>query len=151
MIGYQLLKLIHILSATLMIGTGLGSAFYLFLTYKKSKVSTIKDVLKLVILADKIFTTPSVIIQLITGFWLSSLMGFNYTNWFWIVISVSFIVLVLWLRAAFIQVKLRKILEDENEIPEEFHKLMNIWFYLGVPSFVGSIFIYYLMVYKPFL
>src|SRR4030095_14217256 len=114
--SYQLLKLIHILSATIMIGTGLGSAFYLFLTYKRSQVSTIKDVLKLVILADKIFTTPSVIIQLITGVMLSNLLGMTYTDWFWIVISVSSIVFVLWGRAAFIQLKLKKILEQENQI-----------------------------------
>lgn len=149
--SYQLLKLIHILSATLMIGTGFGSAFYLFLTYKRSQVSTLKEVLNLVLLADTIFTTPSVIIQLITGVLLSNMMGLTYTNWFWVVISVSFIVLVLWLRAAFIQVKLKKILEQENEIPEKFHSLMNVWFYLGVPSFLGSIFLYYLMVYKAFL
>lgn len=134
-----------------MIGTGFGSAFYLFLTYKRSQVSTLKEVLKLVLLADTIFTTPSVIIQLITGVLLSNMMGLTYTNWFWIVISVSFIVLVLWLRAAFIQVKLKKILEQENEISEKFHSLMNVWFYLGVPSFLGSIYLYYLMVYKAFL
>ncbi|MCX6312306.1 MAG: DUF2269 domain-containing protein [Bacteroidetes bacterium] len=149
--SYQLLKLIHIVSATLMIGTGLGSAFYLFLTYKRSSVTTVKEVLKLVILADTIFTTPSVIIQLITGVLLSNLMGLTYSNWFWVVFSVSFIVLVLWLRAAFIQLKLKKILENENEIPEQFHRLMKIWFYLGIPSFLGSVFIYYLMVYKPFI
>lgn len=149
--SYQLLKLIHILSATLMIGTGFGSAFYLFLTYKRSQVSTLKEVLKLVLLADTIFTTPSVIIQLITGVLLSNMMGLTYTNWFWVVISVSFIVLVLWLRAAFIQVKLKKILEQENEISKKFHSLMNVWFYLGVPSFLGSIYLYYLMVYKAFL
>ncbi len=149
--SYQLLKLIHIVSATLMIGTGLGSAFYLFLTYKRSSVTTVKEVLKLVILADTIFTTPSVIIQLITGVLLSNLMGLTYSNWFWVVFSVSFIVLVLWLRAAFIQLKLKKILEKENEIPEQFHRLMKIWFYLGIPSFLGSVFIYYLMVYKPFI
>lgn len=134
-----------------MIGTGFGSAFYLFLTYKRSQVSTLKEVLKLVLLADTIFTTPSVIIQLITGVLLSNMMGLTYTNWFWVVISVSFIVLVLWLRAAFIQVKLKKILEQENEISEKFHSLMNVWFYLGVPSFLGSIYLYYLMVYKAFL
>lgn len=134
-----------------MIGTGLGSAFYLFFTYKRSQVSTVKEVLKLVILADTIFTTPSVIIQLITGVMLSNMMGLTYTNWFWVVISVSFIVLILWIRAAFIQVKLKKILDQKNEISEKFHRLMNVWFYLGVPSFLGSIFLYYLMVYKAFL
>lgn len=149
--SYQLLKLIHILSATLMIGTGIGSAFYLFLTYKKAQFSTVKDVLKLVILADTIFTTPSVIIQLITGVMLSNKMGMTYSNWFWIVIAVSFVVLVLWIRAAFIQLKLRKIIENETKLPPQFHKLMKVWFYLGIPSFLGAIFIYYLMVYKTFL
>lgn len=146
--SYQLLKLIHILSATLMIGTGFGSAFYLFFTYKKSSVSTIKDVLTLVVLADAIFTTPSVIIQLITGIMLSNMMGLTYTNWFWVVISVSGIVFILWIRAAFIQVKLKKILAEENEISIRFHRMMNIWFYLGIPSFLGSVYLYYLMVYK---
>lgn len=134
-----------------MIGTGLGSAFYLFLTYKRASVSTIKEVLNLVILADKIFTTPSVFVQLITGVLLSNTMGLTYTRWFWIVISVSFVVLILWVRAAFIQIKLSKIIEKENEITAEFHYLMKIWFYLGVPSFLGSLFLYYLMVYKAFL
>lgn len=149
--SYQLLKLIHILSATLMIGTGLGSAFYLFLTYKRSQASTVKDVLNLVILADTIFTAPSVVVQLITGVMLSNLMGLTYTDWFWVVVSASLIVVVLWIRAAFIQARLKGILARENEISEEFHRLMKLWFNLGVPSFLGSVFIYYLMVYKPFL
>lgn len=134
-----------------MIGTGLGSAFYLFLSYKRSQASTVKDVLNLVILADTIFTAPSVIIQLITGVMLSNLMGLTYTNWFWVVISVSLIVVVLWIRAAFIQTRLKRILEQDKEISENFHSLMKLWFNLGVPSFLGSVFIYYLMVYKAFL
>ncbi len=148
---YFLLKLIHILSATLMIGTGLGSAFYLYLTYKKSAVQTVKEVLNFVILADTIFTTPSVIIQLITGIMLSDLLGLLYTDWFWLVLAVSVIVLVLWLRAAFIQFKLKKLLEEENKLSPKFHHLMNIWFILGVPSFGGAIYLYYLMVYRAFL
>jgi uncharacterized membrane protein len=149
--SYQLLKLIHILSATLMIGTGVGSAFYLYLTYKKASVSTVKDVLKLVIFADIIFTTPSVIIQFITGIMLSNILGLTYTDWFWVVLSVSGVVFVLWIRAVFIQLKLRKILDQNDEITDEFHHLMKAWFYLGVPSFLGAIYLYYLMVYKTFL
>lgn len=148
---YLLLKLIHILSATIMIGTGLGSAFYLYFTYKKSSITTLREVLKLVILADAVFTAPSVIIQLITGIWLSEITGLTYSRWFWIVISVSFVVLILWLRAAFIQVKLKKLIFNEDQLPEKFHYWMDIWFYLGIPSFIGSIFLYYLMVYKTFL
>ena len=131
-----------------MIGTGLGSAFYLFLTYKRYEYSTLKDVLKLVILADTIFTTPSVFIQLITGIWLSEILGLTYSDWFWVVISVSFVVLILWVRAAFIQLKLRKILEEEEAVTPAFHRLMKQWFYLGLPSFSGAMYLYYLMVYK---
>ena len=140
--NYQLLKLIHILSATIMIGTGLGSAFYLFLTYKKSQFSTVKDVLSFVIFADTIFTAPSVVIQLITGILLSNLLGLTYTNWFWVVLSVSFIVVILWLRAAFLQIKMKKIIEGKTELPAQFHQLMNAWFYLGIPSFLGAMYLY---------
>ncbi len=149
--SYPLLKLIHIISATIMIGTGLGSAFYLYFTYKKGQVSTVKEVLKLVVTADTIFTTPSVVIQFITGLLLSNLLGFTYTNWFWVVLSVSFVVLILWVRAALIQLKLKKILDKEKSLTVQFHRLMKIWFYLGVPSFLGAVYIYYLMVYKDFL
>lgn len=148
---YFFLKIIHIISATLMIGTGLGSAFYLYFTYKNSSPETIKDVLKLVIKADTIFTTPSVLVQLITGILLSNQMNLTFTYWFWVVCSVSLVILVLWVRAALIQLKLRKILERDEYISDEFHQKMKIWFYLGIPSFLGSIYIYYLMVYKPFV
>ncbi len=134
-----------------MIGTGLGSAFYLYLTYKKSQVSTVKEVLKLVIFADTIFTAPSVVIQLVSGILLSNLLGFTYTDWFWIVISISVIVFVLWIRAAFIQIKLRKLLDEEDKISEQFHRLMKQWFWLGIPSFLGALALYYLMVYKTFV
>ena len=147
---YHVLKFIHIVSATLMIGAGLGSAFYLFLTYKRFAVSTVKDVLKLVVLADSVFTAPSVVIQFITGLMLSNLLNLTNTDWFWIVLAVSVVILIMWLRAAFLQIKLRKLLERENEITPEFHYLMKVWFYLGVPSFLGALYLYYLMVFKPF-
>lgn len=148
---YQFLKLIHILSATLMIGTGLGSAFYLFFSYKKASASTVKDVLKLVVVADSVFTLPSVIVQLITGILLSNMMSMIFTKWFWIVIAISVIVLFLWIFAVFIQYKLKRLLDEKEEITPLFHALMKQWYYLGIFSFSGSIFLYYLMVYKPFL
>lgn len=149
--SYQLIKLIHILSATLMIGTGFGSAFYLFFTYKTCKPSTVKDVLRFVILTDNIFTTPSVIVQLITGLILSDMLNITETKWFFLVLSIGFIVLILWIRAVFLQIKMKKILDTESKFTDEFHKQMKYWFYLGIPSFAASIYLYYLMVYKDFL
>ena len=149
--SYHLLKIIHILSATVMIGTGAGSAFYLFVTYKKSQFSTVKDVLKFVIIADLIFTTPSVITQLITGLMLSNILGLTGTDWYWIVLSIGFVVLILWLIAAYIQVKMKKLIEYKTELPPKFHRFMTVWFYLGVLSFAAAIYLYYLMIYKTFM
>ena len=84
----------------------------------------------------------------VTGVLLTEMLGLTFGKWFWQVMGISFIVFVLWVRAAFIQLKLRKIIEAENEITEEFHRLMRIWFYLGVPSFLASMVIYYMMVFK---
>lgn len=149
--SYQLLKMIHILSATIMIGTGLGSAFYLFMTYKRGSVQAIKEVVKLVVLADTNFTFPSVVIQIITGIGLAERMNLTYSKWFWVVIGVSVLVFGTWLKAVFIQFRLRKIIEEREELTPEYHRLMSHWLYLGVPSFLASIYIYYLMIYKPFL
>ncbi len=148
---YQVLKLIHILSATLMIGTGLGSAFFLFLTYKGRNVQNLRHVVKLVIRADKYFTAPSVIIQLITGILLSNILELTYSRWFWIVLSTSLVIFILWLRAAFIQVWLSRQLLQSEVLTPEFHQNMRLWILLGVPSFALSIFIYYMMVFKAFL
>ena len=106
---YQTIKMIHILSATIMIGTGLGSAFYLYITYKTAQFSTVRDVLKLVVLADLIFTTPSVIVQLITGLMLSDRLNLYNTDWFILVIILSFFILITWLGAVVIQYKLKKM------------------------------------------
>ncbi len=149
--SYSFLKLIHILSATLMIGTGFGSAFYLFFTYRSGDIRTLRQVLKLVILADTFFTAPSVIIQLLTGLLLSYSLSLTYTRWFWIVLSSSIIIFVLWIRAAYLQIRLSKKLDQCDELTPEFHRDMRWWVILGVPSFALSIFIYYMMVYKAFL
>ena len=106
---YLLIKLIHIISATIMFGTGIGSAFYLFSAYKRSNANTVKDVLKLVILADNIFTTPAVLLQLITGIWLSSLLGLLSSKWFIVVIICSVLVVALWVRAVYLEIKMKRL------------------------------------------
>lgn len=146
---YSILKLIHIISATIMFGTGLGSAFYLFYSWKYLKLSTVKDVLNIVIFADYIFTTLSVILQLVTGIWLSSLMGLLTSGWFLIVIIFSVLVFALWIRAVFLQLQMRKALRDADTFTDKFQRQMKEWIFLGVPAFIGTLIIFYLMVFRP--
>ena len=64
---YLLLKWMHILSATLMFGTGLGTAFYKWTTDRSGDVRSIAVVMERVVLADWLFTTPAALIQPVYG------------------------------------------------------------------------------------
>ena len=64
---YLTIKAIHILSSVLMVGTGFGTAFYLFFVNRSRSVEAIAVVSRLVVKADWWFTTPAVIIQPISG------------------------------------------------------------------------------------
>ena len=77
---YLALKWLHILSATLMFGTGLGSAFYKWTTDRSGDVRAIAVVMQRVVLADWLFTTPTVILQPITGLWMAHVAGWPITH-----------------------------------------------------------------------
>ena len=69
--AYLIVKTLHILSATLMVGTGFGTAFYLFWANRSGSVAAQAVVGKWVIKADWWFTTPAGIFQpLSDGAWL---------------------------------------------------------------------------------
>ena len=73
---YLVVKWLHILSSTLLFGTGLGSAFYMFFASRTRDVHVIAMVVRYVVIADWAFTTPTVILQPLTGLWLVHLAGF---------------------------------------------------------------------------
>lgn len=55
---YLIVKTLHIISATLMVGTGFGTAFYLFWANRSGSVAAQSVVSHWVIKADWWFTTP---------------------------------------------------------------------------------------------
>ncbi len=64
---YLLLKTLHIASSVLLVGTGLGSAFYMFFANRSGSVAAQAVVSRLVVRADWWFTTPCVVIQPVSG------------------------------------------------------------------------------------
>ena len=67
---YMVVKTLHIISATLMVGTGFGTAFYLFWANRSGSVAAQAVVSKWVMKADWWFTTPAVIFQPLSGLWM---------------------------------------------------------------------------------
>ena len=82
MSAYLIVKTLHILSATLMVGTGFGTAFYLFWANRSGSLEAQSVVSRWVVKADWWFTTPTVIFQLASGSWMIWKAGWAWdTKW----------------------------------------------------------------------
>ncbi len=152
--NYLLLKLIHILSAVVIAGTGAGIAFFMFMASRSNNPQAIYTTTKHVVLGDWIFTAPAVVTQLITGMMLMKKLNYSLSSeWFYWVIGLFILIGICWLPVVRIQYRLRelaKVSVETNEVSPEFKKLMRIWTLLGIPAFTAILIIFWLMVFKPF-
>jgi uncharacterized membrane protein len=153
-VSYLVLKYIHILSATLLFGTGLGTAFHGFLAFRTRDARVIAAVGRSVILADWLFTAPAVIIQPVTGIAMAILAGLPLSTG-WMVLTFALYVLIgaCWLPVVWLQIKLRAIarasLLSGTALPDMYFRYLRYWFALGWPAFAGVLAIFYLMIFKP--
>lgn len=151
---YLALKLIHILAAVVVTGTGAGIAFFMFMANRSNNPQAIYVTAQHVILGDWFFTTPAVITQITTGIVLMNLQGYSFNSpWFYWVIGLFAFIGVCWLPVLRIQYRLRtlaKVSVDSNEVIPEFKSLMRTWILLGIPAFTAILAIFWLMVFKPF-
>jgi uncharacterized membrane protein len=148
MTDYHLLKLVHILSATLLFGTGLGSAFFMFRAWRIGDPVVLHATARSVVIADWLFTTPAVVVQMLTGLWLVDLLGVSWrTSWFIVVIGLYVFVGLCWLPVVRIQI----IVRDRAAIgaSADCDRLMRVWTALGVLAFTAVLAIFGLMVFKP--
>jgi uncharacterized membrane protein len=145
---YIWVKLVHILSATVLFGTGMGTAFFMLKAYLSENDQAMKVTTNSVVMADWLFTTPAVVLQLVTGLWLTSRLGIAYDSpWFVAVISLYLFVGLCWVPVVWIQIRIRNLIADGRP-RDAYRKLMRSWIALGVPAFTAIIGIFYLMVAK---
>lgn len=142
---YLAVKLLHILSSTILFGTGIGTAFFMVRGYlSRAMANTVPSV----VLADWLFTTPAMIIQLVSGIWLTHLLGISFSStWFVVVMILFMLVGACWIPVVWIQIKIRALVRagaDRNDCKH----LMRAWASLGVPAFLAVVALFYLMVTK---
>ena len=151
---YLVVKWLHILSSTLLFGTGLGSAFYMYFVSRTRNPHAIAVVSRYVVIADWVFTTPAVILQPLTGWYLMHLAGFPFTTP-WIAWSLALFALAgaAWLPVLWMQVRMRDLAvaaaAANRPLPERFTRYLRLWTALGVAAFSALIVVFYLMVAKP--
>lgn len=150
---YATLKTLHILSMVLLFGTGLGSAFYKWMADRSGNVVHIAATNRHVVLADWIFTTPTVIIQPVTGLWMVDLLGLPWTTP-WIVVSLGLYALAgaCWLPVVWLQIRMQRLAETAaaraQPLPPAYWHMARWWFRLGLPAFAAMVLVVALMVAK---
>jgi len=153
--SYPLLKLVHIVSAALLFGTGLGTAFFLFMVNRYAGIAAIRSTARTVVLADWVFTTPAVIIQPVTGYLLMQKLGYSFdSSWFVLVAGLYGLAGLCWLPVVYIQLRIRALAEvydAYDALPPLYHRLIRTWTLLGIPAFSAVLALFGLMVYKPWL
>jgi len=156
MSNYLLLKWLHIVSSVLLVGTGLGSAFYLFFVNRSGNVQAQAVVARLVVRADAWITTPTIIVQPVTGFAMMHLAGFSFTAP-WIALSLALYLLAgaCWLPVLWLQWRMAHMAQTAATqgaaLPVQYWQYARYWEMLGYPAFLAMLVTYYLMVNKPTL
>lgn len=154
MTSYMLLKLLHVLSSTVLFGTGMGIAFFKWITDRTGDVRAIRIVTERTVLADYVFTTPAVIVQPVTGLAMVWLAGYPLFST-WIVWSIGLYLLagVCWLPVVWLQIRMRDLArvadQDGSALPPLYWRYQRLWFALGIPAFSALVVIFWLMLNKP--
>lgn len=152
--SYLWLKWLHILSSTMLFGTGIGTAFQMWFVHLRGDVRGIAIVTRNVVLADWLFTLPAGILQPITGLALALQSGLDPTaSWLVVTYALYLLAFVCWVPVVVLQIRARDLaaraVAANQPLPPDYYSAMRLWFALGWPAFIALIVIYLLMVAKP--
>jgi uncharacterized membrane protein len=151
---YYGLKTIHVVSATVLFGTGLGTAFFKWIVDRSGNVAAIRVVSERVVLADWLFTSPAVIVQAVTGFALAGIVGYPLTHG-WVAYGIALYVIagMCWIPVVVLQIRMRDLAQRADRagtpLEERYWRYARAWFWLGVPAFIAVVLAIGVMIVKP--
>lgn len=150
------LKWAHVLSSTVLFGTGIGTAFQMWRAHRTRDARVIAAVAANVVLADWLFTLPSGLIQPLTGWSLVVIAGYDPTEpWLLWTYALYVLALACWLPVVALQIRARDLAhiaaETATALPPAYFRAMRAWFILGWPAFLSLVATFALMVTKPAL
>ena len=153
---YDLARWLHIVGATVILGTGAGIAFFMVMAHRTGDARVIAHVASTVVLADFLFTATAVAAQPLTGLWLATLAGWPLTTP-WILVSLALYAITgaFWLPVVGMQRAMRDLAREardhEQPLPPRYYQLYKIWFAFGFPAFAAVLAIFWLMQARPAL
>ena len=151
---YFLLKYLHVIGASVLLGTGAGIAFFMLMAHRGGDVRLIAGVARIVVLADYVFTATAVVAQPVTGVLLAQAVGYSLGEG-WIVASIALYLFTgaFWLPVVWMQARMRDLARaaasSGEPLPAAYHRLVRSWFAFGFPAFAAVMAIFWLMIARP--
>ena len=142
---YLPLKWLHIVGATVLFGTGLGTAFHFWYTMRTGSVAAIAASSRATVLADYLFTLPAIVLQPATGVGLAIAAGYPLTSTWIVPPSFHLVAGACW--AGRVPVALRDIARRCERGPHAVRcsRLARAW-PLGWPAFIALAIVFQLMI-----
>lgn len=153
---FTIARWLHVLGATVLIGTGAGIAFFMVMAHRTRDARLIAHVASTVVVADFLFTASAVVIQPLTGIWLAVLVGWPLdTPWLLVSSALYLLIGAFWLPVVRIQMRMRDLAREaaaaSDPLPVAYHRLYRAWFACGFPAFAAILVIVWLMLERPVL
>ena len=152
--SYLALKWLHLVGAAVLLGTGMGIAFFAWFGYRRgmreNDIGLVRGVLYLTVRADTAFTAIAAGLQPVTGWFLWRQTGGHLPDrWLAWVMALYLLVGACWLPVVVLQIRLRNAAfaaASVEALDTGFHTRFRLWFALGVPGFAGVLALFALMV-----
>ncbi|WP_353644385.1 DUF2269 family protein [Mesorhizobium sp. WSM2239] len=151
---YFMLKYLHVIGASVLLGTGAGIAFFMLLAHRTGEARTVAAVARMVVAADFLFTATAVVLQPVTGVALAWHVGYSLWDG-WIALSILLYLFTgaFWLPVVWMQMEMGRLAKQaavaETPLPPRYHRLFRMWFLFGFPAFGAVMAIFWLMIARP--
>lgn len=151
---YFVLKYVHVIGASVLLGTGAGIAFFMLLGHLTGKPVVVAAIARIVVMADFLFTATAVVVQPITGVALAWHAGWSlWEGWIALSLLLYLFTGAFWLPVVWMQARMRDLAAQAaalgEPLPATYHRLFRWWFAFGFPAFAAVLAIFWLMIAKP--
>ena len=150
----EFVRLLHVLGACVLVGTGAGIAFFMFMANRTKDPASIAHTAAIVVVADMLFTATAAIAQPITGVILALKFGWPLLEG-WLAVSLALYIFIgiFWLPVVVIQARMRDEARASAHagipLTERYLRLYRIWFACGIPAFLAIVALLWLMITRP--
>ena len=150
-----LVEYLHVLGAVVILGTGIGIAFFMLMAHRTGDATFIARTAEVVVIADFVFTLSAALLQPVTGSLLMWLSSTSITEgWLMTALALYVIAGAFWVPVVFMQIEMRDLariaVTGGTALPPRYFALYRRWFLFGIPGFGSVMAILWLMLAKPF-